>query len=484
MRDSIITHILNDHTTSIVSDSLKKSDIIELRIDEFEEFFHAIIHVNPVALIVEIDDVNSPYIKIIRIVKKSNLTKNIPILVISSTADDDLLEVIASLDIEALVYPPLNDLVIDFYIKRVRNLHDFINQYEDNSEINTLQSVIISGLASLAEYRDPETGEHIKRTQNYVKALATTLAKKGIYKDELTPKNIELIYISVPLHDIGKVGIRDEILLKKGRLNKEEFENIKNHTTLGYEAIGNVGLKMKKSAFLQYAADVAYTHHEKYDGSGYPRGLKGQEIPLIGRLMAIADVYDALISKRIYKEPMTHEEAVDIILSGRGTHFDPVLVDCFLELESTFSNISQIYRDADKESDDKALMADLRKDDLLNTILLVEDSKMVRSILKNQLEALGFDVTTAVDGLDGYQKAYAKHYDLILLDIEMPNMNGYEMAEKLLEEGKKENIIAITAAHYNITLKELRSFGIHSLLLKPIDLNRLATKYKNLISPM
>jgi len=200
-------------------------------------------------------------------------------------------------------------------------------------------------LAALAETRDPETGAHIKRTQKYIKELALELSDKEEYKDVLTREYIELLYKSAPLHDIGKVGIKDSILLKPGKLTVEEFEEMKNHTTYGGESL-MVGIKeLGQESFLTLAKEIALTHHEKWDGSGYPRGLSKKEIPISGRLMALSDVYDALISKRVYKEAYTHEEAKNIILEGRGIHFDPDVVDAFITRESKFIEIMNGFRD-------------------------------------------------------------------------------------------------------------------------------------------
>jgi putative two-component system response regulator len=200
-------------------------------------------------------------------------------------------------------------------------------------------------LAALAETRDPETGEHIKRTQKYIKELALELSTKEGYKDVLTNEYIELLYKSAPLHDIGKVGIKDSILLKPGKLTEEEFEEMKRHTTYGGESL-MVGIKeLGEESFLTLAKEIALTHHEKWDGCGYPRGLTKQEIPISGRLMALSDVYDALISKRVYKEAFTHDEARNIILEGRGTHFDPDIVDAFIKIEAKFIEIMKEFKD-------------------------------------------------------------------------------------------------------------------------------------------
>ncbi len=220
--------------------------------------------------------------------------------------------------------------------------------------------------------------------------------------------------MSVPLHDIGKIGIRDEILLKPGRLTEEEYEEMKRHTTLGYEAINKVGSKLKNNDFLNYAAEVAYTHHERYDGTGYPRGLKGEEIPLVGRLMAVADVYDALVSERIYKVAMTHDEAMDIIITERGTHFDPCIVDCAVGLERTFRNIAQTYSDTEPDDNRHHLLERIHRQGHLNRILIVEDSRIVRRVMENQFLSLGINVDVAIDGREGLDKIVHNSYDLVL----------------------------------------------------------------------
>ncbi len=214
-------------------------------------------------------------------------------------------------------------------------------------ELNLTRDVTILSLATLAETRDNETGAHIIRTQHYVRVLAEHLSGQDKYRDYLLPGRIELIYKSAPLHDIGKVGIPDHILLKPGKLTFEEFEIMKAHTTLGGEALRVAEQYLGESSFLAVAEQIATTHHEKWDGSGYPDGLRGEAIPLAGRLMALADVYDALISKRVYKDAMPHTQAREMILQGRGRHFDPDVVDAFIAVEQEFIDIAHRHNDAD-----------------------------------------------------------------------------------------------------------------------------------------
>ncbi|MDX1451997.1 MAG: response regulator [Oleiphilaceae bacterium] len=221
---------------------------------------------------------------------------------------------------------------------------------ERTEEIQHTQDVIINALTSLAETRDNETGAHIIRTQYYVKTLAELIRSFPEYAHELdNDENIEAMFKTAPLHDVGKVGIPDRVLLKPGKLDDEEWEVMRTHPTLGGDALRKAAasLKGRGARFLKYAEEIAYGHHEKWDGSGYPQGLAGDAIPISARLMAIADVYDALISRRCYKDPMSHEQALDIMREGKGKHFDPVMLQVFLDNDQLFRAIAEEYKDED-----------------------------------------------------------------------------------------------------------------------------------------
>ncbi len=216
-----------------------------------------------------------------------------------------------------------------------------ITELRERSEaLANTQATTIRALASLAETRDNETGQHIIRTQNYVRVLAEELKNHSKYIHFFDEKTIQLLYDSAPLHDIGKVGIPDRILLKPGKLTVEEFEEMKKHPFYGSNALKVSEKKLGKDSFLRLAGEIALTHHEKWDGSGYPDKLKGESIPISGRLMALADVYDALISKRVYKSAFSHEKAYEIILKGRGSHFDPEIVDAFVRCVNEIKKIA------------------------------------------------------------------------------------------------------------------------------------------------
>ncbi|GLQ74089.1 HD-GYP domain-containing protein [Vibrio penaeicida] len=229
---------------------------------------------------------------------------------------------------------------------------------ESQDEVQTTRDVAIVSLAALAESRDNETGAHILRTQEYVKALAIHLSSSEKFSSLLTPSYIDLLYKSAPLHDVGKVGIPDAVLLKPGKLTDEEFDIMKGHPQIGADALSIAERRMGSSSFLKLAREISLSHHEKWDGSGYPNSLSGESIPLSGRLMALADVYDALISKRIYKPAFSHEKAKGIILEGRGQHFDPEVVDAFLSVEEEFKQIAAHYKDKKQESEEQKPDAD------------------------------------------------------------------------------------------------------------------------------
>jgi putative two-component system response regulator len=296
--------------------------------------------------------------EVLRRLRADPATRSIPVIFLTAMTGKD--DEKTGLDLGAVDYitKPINPAIT---LARVRNhlqlklardlLHDH-NQHLEREvqkrtrEVVAMQDVTIRAMASLAETRDNETGNHIRRTQHYVMALALKLQNHPRFRDELTDETIELMFKSAPLHDIGKVGIPDRILLKPARLTAEEFEIMKTHAALGRDAIVEAEQDLGQSnPFLRYAKEITYSHQEKWDGTGYPEGLAGDAIPLSARLMAVADVYDALISQRVYKPAFSHERSVAIILQGRGKHFDPDMVDAFAELAENFRQIAARFAD-------------------------------------------------------------------------------------------------------------------------------------------
>jgi response regulator RpfG family c-di-GMP phosphodiesterase len=221
-------------------------------------------------------------------------------------------------------------------VRLEKKLQDSFQQIKDT------QSAAILGFARLTEYRDMDTGKHLERIREYTRVLAIGLAKLPKYASYITADYVEDLCLSSVLHDVGKVGIEDAVLLKPGRLDPEEYEKIKQHARLGGEALKAVDQEIKRESFLTIGKEVAFYHHERWDGSGYPSGKRAEQIPLSARIVALADVYDALTSKRSYKEALSHEDAVKIIVSERDTHFDPDIVDVFGQSLETFRRIQML----------------------------------------------------------------------------------------------------------------------------------------------
>ncbi|MDD2727680.1 two-component system response regulator [Malikia sp.] len=300
--------------------------------------------------------------EVCRQLKADPATRDIPVIFL--TAKSGVEDEKMGLDLGAVDYitkpisPPIvmarvrNHLILKASADFLRDKAEFLEREvgKRTAEVVAIQDVTILAMASLAETRDSDTGNHIRRTQHYVKALALKLREQARFASWLDDRYVAMLFKSAPLHDIGKVGIPDRILLKPGKLTPEEFELMKTHTTLGRDAIHSAERQLGMPVeFLTLAKEIAYSHQEKWDGSGYPEGLQGEAIPVSARMMALADVYDALISRRVYKEGMPHEQAVALITEGRGRHFDPDMVDAFLLIQQEFRAIAQRYVDSDAE---------------------------------------------------------------------------------------------------------------------------------------
>ena len=297
-----------------------------------------------------------------RLLKSNPETRDIPIIFLTAltgTSDEEF-----GLDLGAVDYvaKPFSGRVMLARIKAHLALKAQTDLLREKSldleervrvhglQVTTAQDAAILAMASIAETRDSDTGNHIRRTQDYVRALATRLRNHPDYEDYLSAACIERLYQSAPLHDIGKVAIPDRVLLKTGAYTAEEFEVMKQHTLLGHVAIARaekwVGANLE---FLSTAKEIACGHHERWDGSGYPFGLAGKAIPISARLMAVADVYDALVSRRVYKASMAHDAAMALIAQSGGSHFDPEMVKAFLAIGEEVRTIATILADADSD---------------------------------------------------------------------------------------------------------------------------------------
>lgn len=295
-------------------------------------------------------DLRLPDINGIELMKKihSNpLCNQIPIMILSDSSSIEIeAECIENGAVDYIVKPYIKKIMLG-RIARIFELEDYRKNLEDvikskTRQIEHMQSKIILSFANIIESRDDSTGHHVKRTSSFVKSIVHAMKAHGHYIDMLTPQYIESICKSAPLHDIGKVAISDTILCKPGRLTAEEFEIMKTHTTEGGRILSETLTGIEGENYLVLAKDMAMYHHEKWNGTGYPCGLAGEDIPLCARIMAVADVFDALISRRCYKEPMSFEKAFQIINESKGIHFEPCIVDTFLDIRYEIEEISLI----------------------------------------------------------------------------------------------------------------------------------------------
>jgi len=338
----IISNILKDYDLLIANDGIEAMELIE---DDPE-------------IGIMILDLNMPRMngfEVLEAIREHPAHKKISTLILTNS--DEIDNEIRGLELGAMDYirKPLNLRSLRKRIELHVNLKTAHKNLEQNNFIlekavqeRTRESILtrdvtIHAMVGLLEIRNIESSNHAKRTQWIIRELSLHLRTKEQFRDILTDAYISELFSTAPLHDIGKVGISDSILLKPGKLTNEEFEIMKKHTTYGVDALKCSENKDNSLSFIRTASEIIGTHHERFDGTGYPNGLCGKDIPLSGRLMAIVDVYDALVSVRVYKAALTHQEALDIIVAEKGKHFDPQIVDAFLEIESNIKEISDRF---------------------------------------------------------------------------------------------------------------------------------------------
>ncbi len=299
-------------------------------------------------------DINMPEMDgfaLCKALKENECTKKTPIIFVSALSDTE--NVVNGFAIGAVDYitKPFRADEVKARVNTHIHLRELQIELENQNhvleervaeqvqKISDTQMETIFSLAKLAQSRDDETGQHLERVQEYCLILSEQLAADSAYKDIVTPEFIKNIVSASPLHDIGKVGISDLILLKPGKLTDQEFANMKTHTVIGAETLESVDTKFGDNAFIQMGKVIARSHHERWDGRGYPDNLSGEQIPLAARIMSIADVYDAISTKRVYKDAFPHEKCVEIIQEGHGTQFDPELVEAFLKVHDKFCDV-------------------------------------------------------------------------------------------------------------------------------------------------
>ena len=358
LRSTII--LVDDNLTNLAAGkSILKTFYQVIPVTSAKEMFEALEDVVPDLILLDIEMPEMDGYTAIKKLKEDEFHANIPVIFL--TALDDAANEVEGFDLGAADYitkpfsaPMLlkrieKELLFEKQKKdlfktqaelqdNLKNLEQKVN--EKIGTVNRLHNAVFDTVVDLVEFRDLYTGGHIVRTQNYVKTLISETVKEGVYADEISGWDMDSILAAAKLHDVGKIAVSDVILGKNAKLEKDEYETMKSHVQAGVDAIDRILRKTGEDDFYNHAIRMAGTHHEKWDGSGYPIGLKGHNIPLEGRLMAIADVYDALISKRQYKEPMAHEDACKIIEDGAGKHFDPLLVGVFSNIKGQFEQIA------------------------------------------------------------------------------------------------------------------------------------------------
>lgn len=349
--------IVDDNITNL---AIGKNALIEtyhvFTLNSGERLFKRLEKITPDMILLDVEMPGMDGYEVIKRLKKDPKTECIPVAFLTAKSEGE--NEMEGLTLGAIDYiikpfsPPLLRKRIEVHLL-VESQKRELKHYNDNLQkmveaktetVLELQNAILKTIAELVECRDDITGGHIERTQNYLRSLLSAMIMIGLYKEEILSWDLKLVLQSAQLHDVGKIMIKDSILLKPGKLTKDEFEEMKKHTTFGVEVIERIEKSTKEQAFLEYAKILSGAHHEKWDGSGYPLGLKEKDIPLLGRIMAIADVYDALVFDRPYKEAFSHEKAVSIIEEGKGTHFEPALTELFLEIANEFNEIAMFYK--------------------------------------------------------------------------------------------------------------------------------------------
>lgn len=335
---------------SLLSDALSDNYLLTVAKNGEQALARAISDKRPDLILLDVVMPEIDGYETCRRLKDNILTREIPVIFLTSLNDEA--DELAGFELGAVDYitKPISIPLLKIRVKTHLSLSEQRFALEQLVSERTLQvsvakDAVVYSMAAMAEARDNETGHHIIRTKEYVRLLAEALSKTSAYQHILSTHTIDLMYRAAPLHDIGKIGVPDRVLMKPGPLNPEERREMDRHVTYGRDTIEQAEKEVGATPFMQVAKELVYSHHEKWDGSGYPLGLRGKSIPLSGRLMAIADVYDALVSKRHYKDEIPHNQVVSMISDESGKHFDPELIAVFLHIEPEFYRVWERFQD-------------------------------------------------------------------------------------------------------------------------------------------
>jgi len=372
----------------------------------------------------------------------------------------------------------------DAFLSKPLNPDELLVSLKTAERILALETrdLAIFALAKLSESRDTDTGAHIERVQSYARLMAQFLSTTEKYHDVIDTEFVRLIFQTSPLHDIGKVGIPDYVLLKPGKLTDQEMDIMRTHAALGAQTLEASLQRFPGVPFLQMARDIALYHHERWDGKGYPAGLSGTDIPLAARVVALADVYDAVTSCRIYREAMTHAQAKALIVRERGTHFDPDVVDAFLKIEARFISIKEEFKDAAAAVAVPQLAAAAAQQQWKTTdqVMVVDDDVNVRDFLSNLLNHLGIDCIACADGSSALAEFDQHCPRLIISDWEMPGMDGLELCRCVRARNPNIHVhfIMLTIHSAEEQLEKAFSAGIDDFMPKPFTKADLMTRLR------
>jgi putative two-component system response regulator len=362
----------------------------------------------------------------------------------------------------------------DAFLGKPLNPTELLVSLETAGRIVSLETrdLAIFALAKLSESRDPETGAHIERVQSYARLLAQYLSTTERYHDLIDTEFVRLIHQTAPLHDIGKVGIPDSVLLKPGKLTPSEIEVMRTHAGLGAQTLAASLQRFPHAQFLQMARDIALSHHERWDGKGYPQQLAGTAIPLSARIVALADVYDALTSRRVYRDAMSHTQAKALITAESGLHFDPAVVDAFLHTEKQFIAVRERFKDDENrtESARKAPAVEAAPEPI-GKVLVVDDDPSVCVLLAQFFNAHGVDHVTAPDATQALEMFDVHNPRLIISDWEMPGMDGLELCRRIRSRagGNHVHFILLTVHAEEEELCKAFDAGVDDFLAKPFN---------------
>ena len=415
-------------------------------------------------------------------IKKLDYYQSIPIILAGESVSDEDINKGFFLGASEFIAKPYNRQLLLRRIKDQLIVSKTMNKkktqtYRNNDSLANMYKML-ENLCEVIESKDYSSGVHIMRSGHYYKILVHELMQNRNIREYFGDIDIDNLVMAAKMHDIGKIATPDHILNKPGSLTKFEFETMKNHSYNGYHILKRMSERLEDKEMIHFGEQIALSHHEKWNGKGYPSHLKHEEIPLPARIMAIVDVYDALTSKRVYKKSLTHEKAMDIISKEKGESFDPIIVDAFIKAQDKILNTYMIYSEMEEEPL-RPNSKPLSPSD--NKVLLVESDPITREIMGNQLSNSGFSVSYSASGIDAIMmlKNRDHEYSFVLSDIRITDMDGYEFIQLLRNVDPKIVAFCVVEKNYSLISKRAEELGFDGCFMKPLDCDLLLHKFNH-----